>query len=93
MDRSGINFALVKECISFLAIPKSHIANICFEMGIFPDRMKIAKVIPIFKSGLKDSFNTVKFLIVAASPIEAATQTLKKLQFFNKNFPTLKTSK
>ena len=35
---------------------------------------------------------TVKFLIVAASPIEAAPQTLKKLQFFYKKFPTLKTS-
>ena len=36
--------------------------------------------------------NTVKFLIVAASPIEAAPQTLKKLQFFYKKLPTLKTS-
>ena len=35
---------------------------------------------------------TVKFLIVAASPIEAAPQTFKKLQFFYKMFPTLKTS-
>ena len=49
MDHSGINFALAKEFISFLAIPISHIANISFEMGIFPDRMKIAKVIPIYK--------------------------------------------
>ena len=31
-------------------------------------------------------YNTVKFLIVAASPIEAAPQTLKKLQFFYKMF-------
>ena len=60
MDHSGINFALVKKCISFLAIPISHIANISFEMGIFPDRMKIAKVIPIFKSGLKDSFTNYR---------------------------------
>ena len=35
--------------------------------------------------------DTVKFLIVAASPIEAAPQTFKKLQFFYKKFPTLKT--
>ena len=49
MDHSGINFALVNECISFLAIPSSHIANISFKMGIFPDRRKIAKVISIFK--------------------------------------------
>ena len=56
MDHSGINFALVKDCIPFLVIPISHIAIISFEMGFFPDRMKIAKVIPIFKSGLKDYF-------------------------------------
>ena len=29
-------------------------------MGIFPERMKIAKVIPIFKSGKKDSFTNYR---------------------------------
>ena len=47
MDHSGINF---------LAIPISHIANVSFKMGIFPDRLKI----PIFKSGLKDSFTNYR---------------------------------
>ena len=42
----------------FLAIPISHIANISFEMGIFPDRMKIAKGIP--KLGLKDHFTNYR---------------------------------
>ena len=56
MDHSGINFALLKECIYFIVKPVCHIANSSFEMGIFPERMKIAKVIPIFKSGKKDSF-------------------------------------
>ena len=77
MDHSGINFALVKECISFLAIPISHIANISFEMGIFPDRMKIEKVIPIFKSGLKDSFTNYR-------PVSLLPQFSKILeQLFN----------
>ena len=35
-------------------------ANISFEMGIFPNRMKIAKVIPIYKSGLKDSLTNYR---------------------------------
>ena len=56
MDHSGINFALVKECISF-------------EMGIFPDRMKIAMVIPIFKSGLKDSFTVIYSYISRSSGV------------------------
>ena len=54
MDHSGINFALLKECIYFLIKPICHIANNSFELGMFPERMKIAKVIPIFKSEKKD---------------------------------------
>ena len=58
----------------------SHIANISFEMGIFPDRMKIAKVIPIFKSGLQDSFTNYR-------PVSLLPQFLKILEkLFNNRF-------
>ena len=60
MDHSGINFALLKECIYFIVKPVCHIANSSFEMGIFSERMKIAKVSPIFKSGKKDSFTNYR---------------------------------
>ena len=60
MDHSGINFALLKECISFIVKPVCHIANSSFEKAIFPERMKIAKVIPIFKSGKQDSFTNYR---------------------------------
>ena len=30
------------------------IFNNCLQNGIFPDKLKLAKVIPIFKSGAKD---------------------------------------
>ena len=55
MDHSGINCALLKECISFLSQTKAicQITNNSLEMGMFPERMKIAKVIPIFQSGTK----------------------------------------
>ena len=53
MDHSGINFALLKECISFIVKPVCHIANNSFEMGIFPERMKITKVIPILNQERK----------------------------------------
>jgi hypothetical protein len=36
-----------------LASPLALIANICFTSGIHPDKLKIAKVIPIFKKGSK----------------------------------------
>ena len=73
MDHSGINFALLKECISFIVKPVCHIANSSFEMGIFPEHIKIAKVIPIFKSGKKDYFTNYR-------PVSLLTQFSKKLE-------------
>ena len=73
MDHSGINIALLKECISFIVKPVCHIANSSFAMGIFPEHMKIAKVIPIFKSGKKDSFTNY-------SPVSLLPQFSKKLE-------------
>ena len=75
MDHSGINFALLKESISFIVKPVCHIANSSFEMGIFPKRMKIAKVIPIFKSGKKDSFTNYR----PASLLPQFSKILEKL--------------
>ena len=35
--------------------PLSHLVNLCFSSGSFPDELKIATVTPIFKAGAKDS--------------------------------------
>ena len=32
-----------------LAVPLSHICNLSFEHGVFPDKLKIAKILPVFK--------------------------------------------
>ena len=31
--------------------PFSYICNVSFQTGVFPNKMKIAKVVPLFKSG------------------------------------------
>ncbi len=36
--------------------PLDHIFNVSFSCGVFPDHMKIAKIIPIFKNGQKTEF-------------------------------------
>ena len=36
-----------------ISTPLSTIANICFKTGVHPNKPKVAKVIPIFKSGCK----------------------------------------
>lgn len=43
-----------------LAKPLSHIINLSFRRGIFPDKLKIAKVTPIHKSGCKDNLSNYR---------------------------------
>lgn len=46
-----IDIRIIKRCIHLICKPLSAIFNQCMEHGIFPDKMKIAKVVPVFKSG------------------------------------------
>ena len=41
---------VVKSSIFLSAKPLTHIIHISMASGVFPDKLKIAKVIPIFKS-------------------------------------------
>jgi hypothetical protein len=42
---------LVKQCIQHVKKPLVHIYNVSFNSGTFPDRLKIAKVKPLYKEG------------------------------------------
>ena len=49
---------VVKQCITFLKEPLTDIYNTSLESGIFPDKLKISKVIPLHKKGdTRDSQN------------------------------------
>jgi len=50
-DNDDINMNTVKMVFSSLIIPFLHICNLSFKCGKFPDKMKIAKVLPFFKTG------------------------------------------
>ena len=47
----GIKPELIKQCYEILVNPLTHIYNVSFLTGVFPDIWKVAKVIPIFKKG------------------------------------------
>lgn len=53
-DCNNIDMSLVKETIEEIIKPLTHICNVSFRTGIFPDQMKVAKVIPLFKAGNKN---------------------------------------
>ncbi len=49
-DHDDIDMCLVKKLIPYLVIRLEHIFNISLQTGAFPDGMKIARVIPLFKN-------------------------------------------
>ena len=42
----------------------STIINSSFEQGVFPDLLKIAKVIPVYKNGPKDSISNYRPILI-----------------------------
>jgi hypothetical protein len=50
-DMSGISTCILKKVIPEILSPLKHIFNQSLATGIVPDNFKIAKIIPIFKSG------------------------------------------
>ena len=48
---SGLSSCLLKQISSQILLPIKHIFNLSLSTGLIPEQFKIAKVIPIFKSG------------------------------------------
>ena len=46
-----ISFNVVKKCFSELCEPLKHVFNISIETGVFPNKLKIARVSPVYKAG------------------------------------------
>ena len=46
-----ISFNVVEKCFGVLHKPLLHIFNLSLQTGIFPDKLKIARVTPLFKGG------------------------------------------
>ena len=50
-DINGISMKVLKSVIHCVVKPLSYICNVSLISGIFPDELKIAKVIPLYKAG------------------------------------------
>ena len=51
IGHDGLDMCLVKKIIPYIVTPLKHFFNTSLQKGIFPDSMKKACVIPLFKSG------------------------------------------
>ena len=61
-DYNGMNMFILKKITNFIVDPFLHICNISFSKGVFPDALKIARVIPLFKSGDKHVFTNKRLV-------------------------------
>ena len=59
-DSSDISMNVVKKVFMSVCKPFTDICNKSFVNGVFPDKMKIAKVKPLYKSGEKDLFTNYR---------------------------------
>lgn len=72
-DCNDIDMSLLKNIIEYIVKPFTYICNQSFLTGIFPNNMKIAKIIPIFKSGDRHLFSNYR-------PISLLSQFSKILE-------------
>ena len=56
-DKAGgidhIHSCVIKKLGIHVAKPLTHIINLCIEQGIFPDHLKLAEIVPVYKKGDK----------------------------------------
>ena len=83
----GLSTKLIKEIGPELLKPLTLIINQCFNTGIFPDNLKLAKVIPLFKNKDKDIISNYRPI----SLLPALSNIFEKLihnqisEYFSKN--------
>lgn len=77
---------IIKTCIYDIADPLCHIINASFQTGVFPDTLKIALIIPIFKKGDPNDFNNYRpiSLLSSFSKIFEHLVSVRLINFFNK---------
>ena len=73
----GIKASLLKETFNLYAQPLVHICKLSITQGYFPEELKIAKVVPIFKSGDPKIFNNYRPISV----LPVMSKILEKLMF------------
>jgi hypothetical protein len=50
-DLDGISIKLLKFVSHEIAVPLAHIFNLSISLGVFPEKFKIAQIVPVFKAG------------------------------------------
>lgn len=57
---------LFRVTVHYIHTPLTHIINLCFQQGCFPNKLRSAKVIPILKPGNDDHENS--YILISILP-------------------------
>jgi len=68
----------VKESINYISEPLTCIINLSINSGVVPDQMKLACVVPLFKSGDKRLFSNYR----PVSVLPFFSKFLEKISYF-----------
>lgn len=74
-DPDDLDMHLIKTVIDCIVDPLCYIFNMSFTTGVFPCKMKSAKVIPLFKTGDNKEFNNYR----PVSLVSKQSKILEKL--------------
>ena len=55
---------VIKSCSECLAQPLTYVINISLSTGIFPDKWKVAKVVPLYKGGESGNFERYRAISI-----------------------------
>jgi len=86
-DFNGISTYFLKKIIDIILTPVHHIIKLSFENGFVPTQLKIAKVVPVYKSGDRlsmDNYRPISLLPTFSKIIEKIV-SLRLLKFFDQN--------
>ena len=87
VGNDNISMNLIKETVNLVISPLASIINLSITSGIVPKQLKIARVIPLYKSGEQDIFTNYRPVSVlpAFSKILERVMYNRVLKFLNKN--------
>lgn len=86
-DVYGLTTSIIKNNAPYLSQPLAEIFNECFEQGLFPQKLKTAKVIPVHKRGSKidpNNYRPISILPVISKVFERIIFS-RIYKFFNKH--------
>ena len=75
---ASVLFSPIKDTIDLIAAPLTHICNLSFSQGVFPEKLKTAKILPIFKCDDSSLFSNYRPISI----LPCLSKVFEKLFYF-----------